>query len=169
MLPTSWPRVRIPLLRPWLRAGVECSSEVEQARFTIPCRRTFLTQRKHMTRRKRKRQPMEALNFRSERIQKLIDRGWIQSASEIPLDVIPVDPEALNLGHSWERPLFYRDLSFQCRDCGVQEIWSAVDQQWYYESAGGYFFNTAVRCRSCRQIERQRKAEARLQAGHDAK
>ena len=75
-----------------------------------------------------------ASNFREDRIQKLIDRGWIQSASEIPLDVIPVDPDALNLGYSWERPLFYRDLAFSCLDCRVQEIWSAADQLWYYES-----------------------------------
>ena len=120
-----------------------------------------------MTRRKLKHQQMQASNFRDGRIQKLIDRGWIQSASEIPLNVIPVDPDALNLRNSWERPLFYSDLSFQCRDCGVQEIWSAADQQWYYESARGYFFNTAVRCRACREVEYKRKADARRQSGHD--
>lgn len=109
---------------------------------------------------------MEASNFRESRIQKLINRGWIQSASEIPLDVIPVDPDALNLGNSYERPLFYRDIAYNCRDCGVPEIWSAANQQWYYESAGGYFFNTAVRCRACRKVERERKAEVARQSRH---
>ncbi len=167
MLPTSWSRVRLPLLRPQLRAGAECSSEVEQARFTIPCRRTFLSKLKRMTRRKLKHLQMQVSNVREGRILRLIDREGIQSASEIPMDVIPVDPEAINLQNSWERPLFYRDLSFNCQVCGIQEIWSAADQQWYYESAGGCFFNTATRCRACRKAERERKAEARRRSGHD--
>lgn len=120
-----------------------------------------------MTRRKLKHEHLEALNFRERRIKKLIDQGWIQSASEIPLEVIPVDPDAVNIGHSRERPLFYRDISFQCRDCGVQEVWSAADQLWYYEAARGYFLNAAVRCRACRKVERERKTKARRRSGHD--
>jgi hypothetical protein len=40
--------------------------------------------------------------------------------------------------------------------------------EWWYEEAGGYFFATAVRCRSCRSKERERKRKARIQAGHEA-
>ena len=53
------------------------------------------------------------------------------------------------------------DMEFTCRDCGSVEIWKAAQQKWWYEEAGGYFFATAVRCRECREKERNRKQEAR--------
>ncbi len=58
-------------------------------------------------------------------------------------------------------PEYYYDVEFTCRDCGSVEIWKAAQQKWWYEEVGGYFFATAVRCRSCRQKERDRKQEAR--------
>ena len=47
--------------------------------------------------------------------------------------------------------LFYIDKPFTCIDCGKNEIWTAQQQQWYYEVAKGSLYATAVRCRSCRK------------------
>ena len=75
---------------------------------------------------------------------------------------LKVDPDKLNMGNTYSSaPLFYYDAEFDCRDCGSHEIWTAEQQKWWYEEAGGYFFATAVRCRKCRQKERDRKEGAR--------
>lgn len=55
----------------------------------------------------------------------------------------------------------YVDKPFQCRDCGVEEVWRATQQKWWYEVAKGNVETTAIRCRACRRKERQRIAEAR--------
>ena len=47
--------------------------------------------------------------------------------------------------------LFYIDKPFACIGCGKNEIWTAQQQQWYYEVAKGSLYATAVRCRSCRK------------------
>ena len=75
---------------------------------------------------------------------------------------LPVDPSKLQMGNTYESPPeYYYDIPFTCRDCGSSELWTAAQQKWWYEEAGGYFFTTAIRCRPCRQAERQRKQEAR--------
>lgn len=47
-------------------------------------------------------------------------------------------------------PLRYEDREITCRDCGRKEIWTARQQQWWYEVAKGSIYSTAVRCRACR-------------------
>ncbi|MEX1095674.1 MAG: zinc-ribbon domain-containing protein [Planctomycetales bacterium] len=47
--------------------------------------------------------------------------------------------------------LFYVDKPFACIDCGKDEVWTARQQQWYYEVAKGSLYATAVRCRDCRR------------------
>src|SRR2546423_1175272 len=32
---------------------------------------------------------------------------------------------------------FYVDRSFQCKDCGKSEVWTATQQKWWYETAKG--------------------------------
>lgn len=76
--------------------------------------------------------------------------------------LVPVDKSKLNMGNSYAMPPdFYRDMDFFCVDCGSKEIWLAEDQKWWHEETGGYFFSTATRCKACRKIEKERKAEAR--------
>ncbi len=119
-----------------------------------------------MTRRKSKSERRDSERFRDQRICKLIDLGWIQSASEIPLDAVPVDPDLINLGGSYHRPTFFTNQPFTCQDCGSDCVWKAEDQRWYFETFHAPYYETAKRCRVCRRNERQRKAQARLQAGH---
>jgi hypothetical protein len=76
--------------------------------------------------------------------------------------LVPVDKTKLNLGNSYEIPPdYYTDIDFTCVDCGSKETWLAEQQKWWYEEAGGYYFSTAIRCRSCRKAEKERKAEVR--------
>lgn len=56
---------------------------------------------------------------------------------------------------------FYMPVSFTCRDCGVNEVWTAKQQKLWYEDWQGPVFSGAVRCRPCRAHERTRKAAAR--------
>ena len=55
-------------------------------------------------------------------------------------------------------PLFYEDVPFTCVDCGCEEVWTAEQQKWWYETAKGYIFAIAKRCRACREA---------LRAAHD--
>jgi hypothetical protein len=56
---------------------------------------------------------------------------------------------------------FYVDTPFTCVGCRKDEIWTAHQQKWWYEVAKGNVESGAIRCRACRRIERERKAEAR--------
>lgn len=82
---------------------------------------------------------------------------------------LPVEPSKLNMGNTYDvAPEYYYDIEFNCIDCNSTEIWKAEQQKWWYEEAGGYFFATAIRCRVCREKERERKKQARINAGHEA-
>ena len=119
-----------------------------------------------MTRRKQRKATEQNLVDRQTRLAKLLAAGWIANATEVPPDAIPVDPDRVNLGGSWFRPICYQTLEFTCADCGKPQIWQAEDQRWYYETTGAPYYATAKRCRPCRIIERLRKAAARRGAGY---
>lgn len=79
-----------------------------------------------------------------------------------------VDPTKLEMGNTYGMaPEYYYDIEFECVDCGVAQRWTAKQQKWWYEEAGGYFFSTAIRCRACRSKERKRKRQARIDSGHE--
>jgi hypothetical protein len=56
---------------------------------------------------------------------------------------------------------YYLDVPFDCVVCGKSEVWTALQQKWWYEVAKGEQYSTARRCRACRKKERDRKNEAR--------
>jgi predicted RNA-binding Zn-ribbon protein involved in translation (DUF1610 family) len=58
-------------------------------------------------------------------------------------------------------PDYYRDTWFTCKDCGEQELWTAKQQQRWYEEQGGEIEAVAVRCHSCRRKEKLRRVTAR--------
>ena len=77
-----------------------------------------------------------------------------------------VNPELLRPTNSYDTPDYVRrgyyvDKPFTCKGCGKQELWSATQQKWWYETAKGDVWTTATRCRLCRRRERERKNEAR--------
>jgi hypothetical protein len=77
-----------------------------------------------------------------------------------------VDVDRLASTNSYGRPAFvergyYVDQPFTCRSCGLDEVWTARQQKWWYEIAQGDVWTAATRCRACRKRERDRKSEAR--------
>jgi len=79
---------------------------------------------------------------------------------------VAVEPSRLAPSNSYSIPDFvergtYQPEPFVCRDCGVEEVWTPLQQKWWYETAKGDVFTTATRCRACRARERARKAAAR--------
>ncbi len=55
-------------------------------------------------------------------------------------------------------PEVYLDRMFTCRDCGEQQVWTAKQQKWWYEVAGGSIDSMAVRCLPCRRLRRAANA-----------
>lgn len=89
-----------------------------------------------------------------------------ESAGKPQLQTVPCNPGCLAPYNSYGEPAFvqrgyYQDRPFQCKDCGVQELWRATQQKWWYEVAKGNVDSLATRCRACRRKERERKANAR--------
>lgn len=83
-----------------------------------------------------------------------------------PCESAPVNRIALNSYKSYGMPEFeargfYMPVSFTCRDCGVNEIWTAKQQKLWYEDWQGPACSVAVRCHPCRAHERARKTAAR--------
>lgn len=77
---------------------------------------------------------------------------------------IPVNLANLAPNNSYGVPEFvargtYRDLPFACKDCGKPQVWTAAQQKWWYESAKGFAYSTATRCRPCRKRRRGEKVE----------
>jgi hypothetical protein len=58
-------------------------------------------------------------------------------------------------------PGYYRDTWFTCKDCGERDLWTAKQQQRWYEEQGGEIEAVAIRCRSCRRKEKSRREIAR--------
>ncbi len=77
-----------------------------------------------------------------------------------------VNPLNLRPTNSYGTPTFVRrgfyvDMPFNCKQCGIPQVWSATQQKWWYESAKGDVWTVAVLCRQCRRQERERKENAR--------
>jgi len=53
-------------------------------------------------------------------------------------------------------PDFYVARPFICRDCGADEVWTAKQQKWWYETIHGHIDSRAVRCLACRRARRER-------------
>jgi hypothetical protein len=114
---------------------------------------------------KSNRQKREQL---SERRVKAAEQNCRKVADEIK-DISTRDPsiQPVNVSKVRSRsvipniPAFYADQPFICVDCGSAEVWTARQQKWWYEVAGGEIETTAIRCRRCRRKERERKSEAR--------
>lgn len=112
-------------------------------------------------REKRERQKEEARHRAREaelfvRIKEPVHLGGYT----IPAGVILADLDEQAENNSYSPPLYYEDVPFVCRDCGSEEVWTAEQQKWYYEIAKGPIYAGAVRCRDCRQKERERKQQS---------
>lgn len=84
-------------------------------------------------------------------------RGDLESGRVLPVDSSKIVSRSA-VPHI---PKYYRDNEFTCKDCGAEEIWTAAQQKWWHEKAGGEIESVAVRCRKCRRLERTRRSKAR--------
>tara|TARA_R110002072_G_scaffold302603_1_gene486646 strand:- start:104891 stop:105226 length:336 start_codon:yes stop_codon:yes gene_type:complete len=90
-------------------------------------------------------------------------RAAEQEEFSTPRGSIPADLSKQAPNNSYGPPLFYEDLEFTCRDCGSEEVWTAEEQQWYYEVAKGSIYGRAVQCWFCRKKIREAKDLQRQQ------
>lgn len=94
-----------------------------------------------------------------ERVNALIAAGVIQSATEVLPGAILVNGESIFSNSTIPAiPLWYVDTWFTCKDCAKREKWTARQQQWWYEVAGGEIETTAIRCKACRRRKRSEDA-----------
>ena len=56
-------------------------------------------------------------------------------------------------------PDYYEGKDFTCRDCGVDDMWTANQQKFYFEECKGHIDSLAVRCNACRNILKLAKKE----------
>jgi hypothetical protein len=101
--------------------------------------------------------------MKSRRLAKraAITRQLIDRSCAAPKGAIAADPAFLHHMNYSNIIHWYIDQPFICRDCGVAELWKASARKRYVENWGGHTDARAIRCRACRNTERERKAEAR--------
>ena len=83
--------------------------------------------------------------------------------------LVPIDRSKLTsanfMGGGFEIPTlerkYYLDYPFTCVGCQSAQVWTGLQQKWWFEVAGGAMEQIAIRCRDCRIKERTRKSEAR--------
>jgi hypothetical protein len=83
-----------------------------------------------------------------------------------PAALVPVNVAGLAPYNSYGVPRFvergyYEDRPFTCAECGKPQLWTALQQKWWYEVAKGHVESTAKLCRPCRRREQARRAAAR--------
>ena len=107
---------------------------------------------------KQRREEIKAKRLRRAKKLAAVDR---RQAVDRPAGSVLADHAALAHNNTYGcLPLFYVDRAFTCKDCGKEELWTAKQQKWWYEIAKGHIDAIAVRCRSCRKRQRERKAQA---------
>jgi hypothetical protein len=96
-----------------------------------------------------------------------------ESELAVSLGRVTVDRTTLIPNNSYDEPDFvkrgyYLDKPFTCAACNSQEVWTAVQQKWWYEIAKGSLFTTAKFCWTCRHQEQARRAhlEGIAKKGH---
>jgi Probable zinc-ribbon domain len=99
-------------------------------------------------------------------IKKCSAPGYL-SLTIAPCESAPVNRRALAHYNSYGMPEFeargfYMPVAFTCRDCGVNEVWTAKQQKLWYEDWQGPVFSVAQRCRRCRALVRAHKTAARV-------
>ena len=94
------------------------------------------------------------------------ERERAAAQRELAKKHVLVNPENLGPNNSYGTPDFvarghYLDMPFNCKSCGVAQVWTETQQKWWYESAKGDVWAKAVLCRPCRKREQARRAVAR--------
>jgi hypothetical protein len=109
-----------------------------------------------------KQRKEEIKTKRLERLARYAEVGKHSPLAAARLGAVAFDASQIAPNESYSVwPAFYIDHPFVCRDCGSHEMWTAKQQKWWYEIAKGPVGSRAVRCATCRVVERSRADEAR--------
>lgn len=92
---------------------------------------------------------------RVPRYQREAKRSERRPSPPSPGAIILADASLQAPNNSYSGRSFYKDEPFVCVDCGKPEVWTARQQQWWYEVAKGSIYSTAKRCRECRKRRRE--------------
>ncbi len=98
---------------------------------------------------------------RRSRIQRLIQRGLIRSADEVPEFAIPIDVERSGKAELSVPEPFYEDIEYRCIECRKPEVWRAETQQYFFEVLGRSPYKRAVRCWKCQAFRKRKLARIR--------
>jgi len=110
-----------------------------------------------------KQRRAEIMTRRRERASSVMGLDVFKPLRRLPCGAVAADQARLAHNNTCGAlPAFYLDRCFECRDCGIEEVWTAKRQKWWYEDVHGSIYSTAVRCRACRRIAQSRVAQARL-------
>ncbi|MCF6318869.1 MAG: zinc-ribbon domain-containing protein [Proteobacteria bacterium] len=98
------------------------------------------------------------INFKIKRLRK--NRKLYESNLKLRDGCVLANHEKLK--HIWlcvgNLPEYYTDMPFKCRDCGSKEVWTAVQQKYYFEELKGKHLEAlAIRCRKCRGLKNLKK------------
>ncbi len=96
---------------------------------------------------KQRRQEIKAQRLRRSERQIQIRRVNARPVNR-PVGTEPVTPALLRHNNSYGIPDFvqrgyYQDRPLRCKDCGIEEVWTAVQQRWWYEVAQGDVWTVA--------------------------
>lgn len=124
---------------------------------------------KRSKRKEAKKSPLTSGKQKRQRLDEARQAKLRSDAAQAQAQAAEVRAEAIRLGtviianlskqapNSSHPPTEYRDVDFTCVDCGSPEVWTARQQQWWYEVAKGSVYATAIRCRECRRQKRLSK------------
>jgi hypothetical protein len=108
-----------------------------------------------MSGKRRHRERQAQLEARMDRLKRDAEaRGVDVDASQLAPDGSYGRPDFVERG-------YYVDQPFTCQACGVEQVWTAAQQKWWYEVVKGGVWTRARLCRPCRKAERSRREEAR--------
>ena len=93
-----------------------------------------------------------------KRIAGLKREGLIVKGVEIPKGALPADPDKQDHGGGYAAKLYYKDIHYACAGCGKNEIWTALQQQRYFETQKGNIYNDPKWCHEC-HIKRMQEKE----------
>ena len=87
-----------------------------------------------------------------KRKKKIKQRSNQTKSSRIPVDFSELSEKSQR---SWDIPEFYEDINFECVECGKKEIFTAQEQQEWYEVKKKYFWQRPIRCSLHQDIWRE--------------
>lgn len=97
---------------------------------------------------------------RTQRAQTQLQSMPLGREGHVP-GLVMADTQLLgSLNNSCVLPEFYLDKAFVCVDCASEEIWTAKQQKWWYETVQAPIDSQANRCLVCRRARRARIKEA---------